>query len=85
MLVAGIVLFDAVVMRSAIEFDNEFGGRASEIGKKAVDWMLAAKLKARELVAAQEIPESGFGRGLSSPQFAGAQGLRGRHGGDFIS
>jgi hypothetical protein len=36
-------------------------------------------------VAAQEIPESGFGRGLSSPQFAGAQGLRGRHGGDFIS
>ena len=82
MLIAHFVLFKVGVVRSAIEFDDEFGGGTGEIGEKAVDWVLAPELETRELVGTQQFPQRSFGGRLIAAQFAGAQGV-GVHGNVF--
>lgn len=79
MFIAGTVLFDAVMVGSAIEFDDEFGGGTGEVGEKAVDGMLATELEALELMVSKQSPERGLGGCLGLAKFAGAGGLRGWH------
>jgi hypothetical protein len=62
--------FRSVVWR-AVEFDDELGIDAIEVGDVGTDGMLAAELHAAALAVAEELPEVGFGAGGRLSQAAG--------------
>lgn len=56
MLVARGVLFEAMVVGWAVEFNDEFGGGTGEIGEKAVDRVLATKAETFHAMGAEYLP-----------------------------
>ena len=51
-------------MRSAVDFDDQLRIETDEIDDKSVDWMLAAKLPARQLTIAKLAPKIRLRRGF---------------------
>jgi hypothetical protein len=58
--IAGRIVFDALGVGWAVEFDHELGFVAVEIGEVWTNGVLAAELEIGELSIAQHAPERGF-------------------------
>jgi len=65
--VAGLIV---VIMDAAVEFDDEAGLLAGEVGEVAADRVLAAELQAIEATATESLPELAFGIGLALAEVA---------------
>ena len=63
-----------VGVRGAVEFDDQFGLRAKEVGDVGADRGLAAEAEAGELFSAQEVPELAFGVRHRAAEVAGLGG-----------
>jgi hypothetical protein len=66
-IVSPLISLACGIMTHAVEFDNERNRVAVEIGDEWSNWMLAAKLQATQLAAAEDAPEDSLGcRGIAS-------------------
>lgn len=61
-------------MLAAVEFDDEAGLLAEEVGDVRANRRLAAEFGAEQTAAAQVAPEQGFGIGGIATKFAGDDG-----------
>ncbi len=66
--VARRIVFDLMIVNSAIDFDHHTRGAAVKVRDETVDELLAAEVKPREAVPAQVRPEEFFFRGHLTTQ-----------------
>jgi hypothetical protein len=59
-------------VRSAVEFDDQFGFGTKEVCDVGADRCLSAEAKSRELFSAQQRPELAFAFGRGSAEVTGA-------------
>jgi hypothetical protein len=74
---AVVVMADGFIraVLAAVEFDNQFGGRAEEIDDVGTDGVLAAEAQIAKLARAQRGPENAFGVGGGGAQGSGEVAL----------
>jgi len=73
---APVVIDDGLGMLPAVQFDDQLGVDAAEVGDVAADGILPSPLPAAEPAVAQGLPESGFGAGLAGAEVSCPLGWR---------